>query len=882
MKSKWWEFFLPFSTPQSEADLESLSGEEEKESAPSLGPYTDYTNDSFANSSTPSIVMGKQSLENLNILSSLNDENYSQANNLFHTMKVSGKQTSSGILDGTAAQAGFLEQSQSPSFEIEKRTFFGSIYENNSQFILIRKSNQPFNTNFLKQNTIDEDVRMFLDSNGFIQSECDTVYSSVNSDKRYTTQQNAFYFNFKSYLPNDEQIFENTIQERDHKKYYINNVYQSVNDELVKIMSNIVLGSPLLREVPGTKNPVTGEYDIGLKYLILKTQKRLIGTDQAASEFKDLYNYYNEYGFFEDSPELTPFEESIRGIHPTLYCRVFCIETVLQGLPAFTEFINNNEYLVFSEYIKEKALMHLVDSRAGGSLEYFELAKKNFINQYNAQAEFGNVEDRVSEEDWEKAVLFYVERELPFIVKRFVQLVKGMCDGSMTDRDSTNFLLSNLAVKDVEDLESQNKLTIQKYSVDEGGNIVSFSPSDSSMVRHGVRVVFIEDQKNEDLKISEEYGLKVKAYDYRGEKYVHIISSYDTTLQEAIDSGNIPAASEPCNPGEEFEYYQTIAGQLESFLINSLAKSISFRLAFKYSFDIEDLAAMITMYTIFSNGNSVSDRMFTGTKVAIRQLLFNSESDDLLDDTFEDCNNKLMEEDFWNSMAGQRPILDAKLILALLAAPLYIFKGWSKMADPHVFITQTIVELAEGGFLLPDIVQASVPNLSTEDPDDCELVDFPVYPGKPWSKQISDYADKYDLPLLKPLGLPEPFVTGFLAPVPGAGLNVSGMVTWLPAIFPPFAPYFPLPPFSYIYYFLVNPLLALLRWSMGQYDDQVQENAVLRSSLESIGLNVSGDPECEENEEVSTETDKKEDEILDICKLPQGALPISRGGTSKC
>tara|TARA_Y100001970_G_C14026980_1_gene746557 strand:- start:692 stop:901 length:210 start_codon:yes stop_codon:yes gene_type:complete len=69
---------------------------------------------------------------------------------------------------------------------------------------------------------------------------------------------------------------------------------------------------------------------------------------------------------------------------------------------------------------------------------------------------------------------------------------------------------------------------------------------------------------------------------------------------------------------------------------------------------------------------------------------------------------------------------------------------------------------------------------------------------------------------------------------------------------------------------------------MGQYDDQVQENAVLRSSLESIGLNVSGDPECEENEEVSTETDKKEDEILDICKLPQGALPISRGGTSKC
>ena len=55
------------------------------------------------------------------------------------------------------------------------------------------------------------------------------------------------------------------------------------------------------------------------------------------------------------------------------------------------------------------------------------------------------------------------------------------------------------------------------------------------------------------------------------------------------------------------------------------------------------------------------------------------------------------------------PFLDPQYLLMMLLAPLLTFKGWTKVADPHVFITQTVMDMLNLP-INPKFVKKNIPD----------------------------------------------------------------------------------------------------------------------------------------------------------------------------
>tara|TARA_Y100000310_G_C20332845_1_gene646095 strand:- start:141 stop:725 length:585 start_codon:yes stop_codon:yes gene_type:complete len=155
----------------------------------------------------------------------------------------------------------------------------------------------------------------------------------------------------------------------------------------------------------------------------------------------------------------------------------------------------------------------------------------------------------------------------------------------------------------------------------------------------------------------------------------------------------------------------------------------------------------------------------------------------------------------------------------LLLAPLVTFRGWAKVADPHVYITTTIMETLELP-LCPIWEKRNVPNLLNDGKIEC--MDIPTWPGtKPldniWlSSKIPAFAIEW---------------------------GVAGTVTIAPmaAGLPPFTP----TPFGFWYYLLVAPVIWCLR-DLPRLSQLANQDQAMVDTLKSIGLHVEI-PSCDDD-----------------------------------
>jgi len=266
---------------------------------------------------------------------------------------------------------------------------------------------------------------------------------------------------------------------------------------------------------------------------------------------------------------------------------------------------------------------------------------------------------------------------------------------------------------------------------------------------------------------------------------------------------------------------------------------------------------MVAMYAYLANSSREMLRMYDVTKLRIEGFLYSSiDSTDYSSNSIG-CNEKTVADSMKNlGNFNLDDLMDPQLLLLLLTTPLYIYKGWSKTADPHVLITQSLVELGQAGFLIPKMVDKQV-EIPFTDPVRCETIPLPTYPGV-----------KLDFP--------------------GITQITAAAVTFAPMIVgaPPFMP----TPFGLIYYFVVDPLLMLLTGKLGELSMEYGNQREMLESLEKAGLNILGSvPLCDaenttENEDGSEESTTPPAETTqddDSCTGLTKSIDLS-AGKSKC
>jgi len=303
------------------------------------------------------------------------------------------------------------------------------------------------------------------------------------------------------------------------------------------------------------------------------------------------------------------------------------------------------------------------------------------------------------------------------------------------------------------------------------------------------------------------------------------------------------------------EGQDTITGKVSRKIFDHLSRELidteDFRVMFEYCFNLQDVSSVISSYSFLANSTREMQKMFDVTKRRLENYLFNASEGSNYFNSATGCNEAQMAKSMFNmGNSNMDDLWNPSLLLLLLMTPLHIYKGWSKMADPHVLITQTIVELGQAGFLIPKMVEQKI-EIPFTDPVDCETLMLPTFPGEK---------------------------IGF----PGFTQLVALGVTFAPCLvmLPPFPP----TPFGLIYYLLVDPLLMLMSpWA----NELMKNDPNLQRGLENAGLNLQ-DPiplcipeEEEEEEESGGRTPRKQKPDEDDSCAPSGPDPVSVGGYGK-
>jgi len=253
------------------------------------------------------------------------------------------------------------------------------------------------------------------------------------------------------------------------------------------------------------------------------------------------------------------------------------------------------------------------------------------------------------------------------------------------------------------------------------------------------------------------------------------------------------------------EEKSNIPNQLAEHVLEQLRQTTDFRIMFEYCFNLEDIATMVAIYAFMANSTREALRMFDSTKSKIEAMFYSGLDSPDYEGNRTGCNEKQMSN-YLNNIGNFNPdeLWNPQLLLLLLTTPLYIYKGWAKTADPHVLITQSLVELGQAGFLIPKIKDTKV-EIPFTDPVECTTIPLPEFPGI-----------KLDFP--------------------GITQVTAAAVTFAPMLVG--APPFPPTPFGLIYYGVVDPLLMLLTsgYLKGLTEDYDNGQEII-NSLSKSGLN---------------------------------------------
>jgi len=275
--------------------------------------------------------------------------------------------------------------------------------------------------------------------------------------------------------------------------------------------------------------------------------------------------------------------------------------------------------------------------------------------------------------------------------------------------------------------------------------------------------------------------------------------------------------------------YEILENAVVRKLLIEMRDSDKFDVMFDYCFNIGDISSIAAAHVSQSNMTDDMLRMFNSTKEKVRLYLNNLDvyGTDMTKDN-SDCLAKAANTPGIGNFNADIDF-SSEILLLMLSTPLYIYKGWVKVADPHCLITQTIVDLAETGFLIPKMKEYKIPNLDLPPPDNCTTISLPTFPGEP----ISFF------------GLTQAVALG---------------VTFAPCIVgsPPFPP----TPFGLVYYAVVEPLLYLLE--MDWRNEMMMENLDYKNAIiVQTGLPMDDIPVCIEDQELLTAAQDEEAQAIE-------------------
>jgi hypothetical protein len=656
-----------------------------------------------------------------------------------------------------------------------------------------------------------------------------------------------------------------------------NQAYDNLYREVLTSLMYKVADSPLLKPVPGTTD-AESEPLIGMNFLNLSTTPRLIDmqsfSDQVSDDFNRLINC-------PDGLEEPPLYEALKSSVPRILARVCVADLVLRGILPFSE-------LFFSK--RDPVIKSLIMKKLESDIELFaddqEAAKAKIVQQYNKLSATGATDGpSVSEDDfletWKDAMAFFVEEEFDFVANRIKEIVHGKCipepegsaDGineemyrallSYAGDKSDNLTYKTVVVLKNGDVKETFSLRDEYNDIETIRTTLTFSHSDQEIILAKVEKTIDDVLTDLDLDFENidcsngslfppqgtttqseshyhEYEIdedgkgvttRVVSLTNGGEVAEHEHAIYDYAviplLGESDETLHIHSLVQ--RELQESAESAEVTTRLNKYLEKSIIDTADFKILFDFCFNLNDAASFVLVYCLMSADNQIMSRTFNGTKKAVVSMFdwLWVEGPAANPCEFKNGAQGLNTEDMFPDLADA--FLNPQYLLMMLLAPLITFKGWSKTADPHVFITQTIMDILKSP-INPKMVKKNVP-----DPFDggkIKCMSIPTWPGTRPFDDIGTSAPPASA-----------YLTGLIEP------GVAGLVTVAPMPFNGGIPFIPTP-FGLIYYGLVSPIIWLMK-DLPRILALIEQDPNAQKILASTGMNV-GPITCDDD--VATET----------------------------
>ena len=864
-------------SPKVEGDEVIDPDVEIKDIGSSLGPYTDYENPK-ATVSRPTAKLGGEMANSLSgdVLNfTMKDDQ--KPTHYFSEREGESERGYNGIVSksktsllGTtaAAQSSAIKNSMS---RITHTVPFGKSLQGTKYVSFLKEGADPFFfDNVPLEFNLSSELQEEIKNLGYddSESECDPneigsdVSSVTNDSERYTPQENVFS------LVSRKNSGPLVLTEDSLKK----EAYDMLYREILTALLYKVGDSPLLKPVPGTKD-TTSDPLIGLNFLNLNTTPRLIDMQSFSEQVTD---DFNQLISCPDDLTQPPLYEALKTSVSRILARVGVADMILRGVIPFSQ-------LFFSK--KDPVIKSFIIERLESDIDLFaddaEATKAKIVQQYNKLSKTGATENPSLEEEdflqnWKVAMDFFIEEEFDFVANRIKEIVHGKCiqeqdstaDGineemymailKYAENHSDNLNFKTVAVYNNGDVKERFSLKNDHQAIEKIVTKLSFSFADQEIVLSKIEKTTEELLSElgldfESLECSQgsiypnngqttsaeghyhEYQLDENGNGYttsvvgEGSDHQHAIYDYAVVplLGESDETLHIHSLvpRQQQSTIEDFE----IASSVDKYMKKQITQTSDFKILFDFCFNLNDAASLVLVYCLVAADNQIMSRAFSGTKKAVIQMF------DWL--WFEGpganpCATKngvsgLDSSNMFPDMGDA--FLDPQYLLMMLLAPLLTFKGWTKVSDPHVFITQTIMDVLNLP-INPRMVKKNVP-----DPFDggkIKCMDIPTWPG---TRPIDDLA------MWNPPGT---FALSFAAePTVAAGVTFAPLLVGSPPFPPP-------TPFAWIYYGLVSPLIWLLK-DLPRLQAMLENDPDAQRLLASTGMNV-GPITCDDD--VATDT----------------------------
>jgi len=675
------------------------------------------------------------------------------------------------------------------------------------------------------------------------------------------------------YIP-QEYAFEDVVQKNFRtgipSSVLKTDVYNSLYREVLTALMYKTADSPLLKPVPNLKD-VDGEPMLALNFLNLDTDPNLLDMPTFSSQVAE------DYSLLMSCPEgLTEpaLYSAVKIGMPRILARLCIIELAVKAIIPFTQLFYSRKDPVIHEFILEK-LNKDVQLYAPDE----DVFKAKVIEQYNKLAARGDIESpeiELTETQWEDvsqpfrvAMSFFLEEEFDFIASRLKETIHGECIPESPERENdikkgmykAIFDYAELGNKDIQveyyailkEAPTQEAQRVTDFNVrtqfeeiESLGASLIYSYNGKSVVLAKAEQSMEEFLKETELDLGDDDSLECDTASIYGKE--GLTTEVENHRHDFLVDENGNGKTSVANGHEHaiFEYAvvpltsasgavkhshtlvpkTTQAAIDEAFvedkvfthLKDKLIDTDGFKVMFDFCFNLNDIASFILTYCLVSVDDQIMSRAFSSTKKAIINMFGWLWTADQATDA---CETKEAQSSTKGISFGDMfpdigdMFANPEFLLMMLLAPLNTYKGWVKIADPHVFITTTIMDLLKIP-VLPKNVKKNIEDV--DNPGKVKCADMPDFSQ---AVSISDmlFGGMEDMWTLGgPVDVPPIYL-----PSPIVEWGVQTGVTLAPCIIG--MPPYPATPFGYVYYFGVSPLIWALK-DLPRILEQMNKNQV--------------------------------------------------------